>query len=110
METKNDLFRWALDDVDPDVHAVDVMGPGEWENDDGPKDWYAVCDAEGIKAYAGDKRLANLIASAPDLLEALQSLVTLYDQGQITIDGDSCEGDDPCIYVARAAIRKATGE
>jgi hypothetical protein len=32
-----------------------VMAPGTWENDDGPEDWYAVTDANGIVAYFGNE-------------------------------------------------------
>lgn len=35
-----------------------VMAPGMWENDIGPKDWYAVCNDNGIKAYFGDEAAA----------------------------------------------------
>lgn len=28
-----------------------VLAPGMWENNQGPKDWYAVCNEEGIIAY-----------------------------------------------------------
>lgn len=30
-----------------------VMAPGMWENDQGPKDWFAVCGTNGIVAYFG---------------------------------------------------------
>lgn len=32
-----------------------IMGPGEWENETGPKDWYAVVSPAGIVAYVGDE-------------------------------------------------------
>lgn len=35
-----------------------VMPPGTWENDDGPKDWYAVANDDGIVAYFGDETTA----------------------------------------------------
>ena len=35
-----------------------VLVPGQWDNDQGPKDWYAVCDDEGIVAYFGDEATA----------------------------------------------------
>lgn len=37
------------------LEAVQVMAPGMWENDCGPKDWFAVCNDEGIIAYFGDE-------------------------------------------------------
>ena len=36
-----------------------VMAPGIWENDDGPKDWWAVGNEdEGIVAYFSTQRAA----------------------------------------------------
>lgn len=32
-----------------------VMEPGMWENNDGPEDWWAVCNDDGIVAYFGNK-------------------------------------------------------
>lgn len=72
--------------LDGDVHVCDVIAQ---END---------ADTDGY---------ANLFAAAPDLLAALQSLVTLHEQGQMTIDGEAGHSD-PCIIEARAAIAKAT--
>jgi len=40
---------------------VEVFPPGAWENDDGPEDWYAVADEEGIVAYANTDELACAI-------------------------------------------------
>ena len=28
-----------------------VLPPGQWENPIGPKDWFAVCNEQGIVAY-----------------------------------------------------------
>ena len=34
------------------LESVFVLDPGFWENDIGPKDWYAVCtDDDGIISY-----------------------------------------------------------
>ena len=30
-----------------------VIPPGSWFNDTGPKDWFAVCNDDGIVAYFG---------------------------------------------------------
>jgi hypothetical protein len=43
---------------------IDVLPPGLWENPDGPKEWWAICDDDGIKAYAGSEELAWIIAKA----------------------------------------------
>jgi hypothetical protein len=51
---------------------------------------------------------ARLIAAAPELLEALQSLIDLSDDGSLHIEG-SIATEDPVITAARAAIAKAEG-
>jgi hypothetical protein len=52
---------------------------------------------------------ADLIAAAPDLLEALQTIVRMADgraiPGNLILDENS-----PLMYAARDAIAKATGE
>lgn len=40
----------SLDDL---LDEISVFPPGQWKNSDGPKDWYAVCDENGIVAYFG---------------------------------------------------------
>lgn len=35
-----------------------VNAPGMWDNDQGPKDWYAVSNTDGIVAYFGDEASA----------------------------------------------------
>ena len=57
---------------------------------------------------AYEKDDAALIAAAPELLEALESFVFLYKQGQLVIEGN--DGNDPVVASALAAITKATGE
>lgn len=36
----------------------DVHPPGTWQNDVGPKDWYALSDETGIICYAATEKLA----------------------------------------------------
>ena len=56
-----------------------------------------------------DKRASQrLLAAAPELLEALQSLIDLSDDGSLHIEG-SIATEDPVITAARAAIAKAEG-
>jgi len=47
-----------------------VLDPYEYENDSRevrhPKDWYAIVDDDGIKAYAGSEKLAFILC---DLLK-----------------------------------------
>lgn len=38
----------SLDDL---LEEWSVLEPGMWENDSDPKDWYAVCNQDGIIAY-----------------------------------------------------------
>ena len=45
----------AKPDLDEWLDKVSVLAPGMWENDTGPKDWYAVCDDDGIFAYFRDE-------------------------------------------------------
>ena len=35
-----------------------VLAPGQWDNDVGAKDWYAVCNNGGIVAYFPDMATA----------------------------------------------------
>ncbi len=37
------------------LDAVQVCAPGMWENDQGPSDWFAVVNDDGIIAYFGDE-------------------------------------------------------
>lgn len=48
----------------PITGEVEVLPPGAWENSLGPKNWYAVADDYGVRAYAGDERTANIISAA----------------------------------------------
>ena len=51
---------------------------------------------------------ARFIAAAPELLDALESFVVLYKQGQLVIEGD--DGNDPVVAKALAVIAKAKGK
>lgn len=33
-----------------------VLPPGQWENNAGPKEWFAVCNDQGIVAYFGNEQ------------------------------------------------------
>ena len=50
----------AKKSLDQLLEEVTVDAPGMWENDDGPKDWYAVSTAwdGGIIAYFRDEESA----------------------------------------------------
>lgn len=40
-----------MDDLEAALDRWSVMAPGMWENDQGPRGWYAVCNDDGIVAY-----------------------------------------------------------
>jgi hypothetical protein len=63
-------------------------------------------EGDNLRGYCGEDN-ARLIAAAPMLLEALQSIVTLWDHHA------SAHGDGiiyPRHEAARAAISRATGK
>jgi len=72
---------WHLSKRD-DHSTPDILPPGFWENDDGPEGWYAIADADGIKVYAGNERLAAAIADLRTTLsrsEVVRALQTIHD-------------------------------
>lgn len=46
------MEKKTLDDL---LEEWSVLPPGQWDNDHGPKDWFAVCNNEGIRAYFEDE-------------------------------------------------------
>lgn len=85
--------------------------------------YYAVVSADGDivcdngQYYAQDVSPENmiLIAAAPDLLEAAESVMAWWDEHQYDTTGERGEynvfGEDPdFVVLARAAITKARGE
>jgi hypothetical protein len=44
------MAKKSLDDL---LESWSVLIPGQWENAQGPKGWFAVCNDEGIVAYFG---------------------------------------------------------
>ncbi|EIZ9234941.1 hypothetical protein SNN61_002551 [Cronobacter sakazakii] len=91
--------------------------PGPWEwwtsnsflrlssqatgKDGGVIDSYAMSD--GHTSLSVSKADMALIAAAPDLLEALNSIMELQTRGYVVLG-------DKCTEMARAAIAKAIGE
>ncbi|WP_406549347.1 hypothetical protein ACETRY_10880 [Cronobacter malonaticus] len=91
--------------------------PGPWEwwtsnsflrlssqatgKDGGVIDSYAMSD--GHTSLSVSKADMALIAAAPDLLEALRSIMELQTRGYVMLG-------DKCTEMARAAIAKAIGE
>jgi hypothetical protein len=82
--------------------SVYLDGCGGWQ-DIGTTKGRVLAIAVGYACSPRDDAEANarLIASAPELLEALQSIIDSLAEGFIS---------ETCIDAARAAIRKATGE
>lgn len=37
------------------LESISVMGPGDWENESGPANWWAVVSDDGIIAYFGEE-------------------------------------------------------
>lgn len=68
-------------------------------------------DYDGVHHCEADETRANaqLIAAAPELLEALQNLIVSYDNFRERA-GRNGDPENPLIIDARAAIAKATGE
>lgn len=83
----------------PGASTFDLYGPGGREVIAS-----AMYENMWLSAYDADTNAANarLIASAPDLLEALQSLVANLAEGDFI--------SETRIDAARAAIARATGE
>lgn len=40
---------------------IDIFDPGGWENNEGPRGWYAIGDDNGLFAYAADLMHALVI-------------------------------------------------
>lgn len=75
------------------------QGPWRWEGK-------VLCNEKNIVGGGDwDFSAANkrLIAAAPDLLEALKSIMELQTRGYVVLG-------DKCTEIARAAIAKAIGE
>lgn len=67
-------------------------------------------NAKTRKDFAELRAMMPVLLAAPELLAALQDWVDLYDAGQLVIEGEADEGDDPIVGAAKAAIAKATGK
>ncbi|ENH9344040.1 hypothetical protein [Enterobacter roggenkampii] len=79
--------------------------PGEWHvmrGDVLDKNGRMVALIEGFCSGESEIYDAKLIAAAPDLLEALQNMVTAYEY--------EASIDNPALLAARAAISKGLGE
>jgi hypothetical protein len=77
-------------------------GPWYWDTEGlGSKD--VLVFGKGYPFEMTSKANKNLIAAAPDLLAALQLIISYHDDG-------NCELHSEDVAMARAAISKALGE
>lgn len=68
-ETKADVFACELDLPESKWAILD---PGMWENECGPKDWYALMHEDrGIVAYAGEEEMINQMFKAERIKELI---------------------------------------
>lgn len=58
-----DPAQWQATRHKMNDEPIIVIQPGLWENDTGPKDWYAICDVDGIFAYSDNAEEADQIAN-----------------------------------------------
>jgi hypothetical protein len=80
-------FRWKGD--------PEVSDPGVWDNDDGPEDWYAVSDDDGIHVYTSSEVLAWFLTGlAPTLnMNKAHRKDPLYVVGPLPLSGRAVPGD-----------------
>lgn len=94
---------------------------GEWsssyDNDSGNEgdcfhEFHSISSSHGYIGQIEREEDANLIAAAPELLEALKRMTNEYvfTRGQLNGDTEEELADVLCIKNARAAIAKALGE
>lgn len=94
MEFKGTKGEW---EIMMDDDEIKVIQSGSLENGSGWRSYVAICvEVQCIED-------ANLIAATPDLLAALQLIISYHDDG-------NCELHSEDVAMARAAISKALGE
>ena len=73
------------------------------------KDYWAIgiIGEESVEVINNEGCVVACVEHYP-LLDALESFVVLYKQGQLVIEGD--DGNDPVVAKALAAIAKAKGK
>lgn len=96
-ETKHTATAWLL--ADEDKTFVYALGPH------GTNNFWAHVQTAGPEKISKEEAVANarLMAAAPELLAALESMVKLIDDNGLCVD--ECEDYDSAL----AAIAKATG-
>ena len=102
MGFKHSPAPWRCHDKRPNCSGYSIVGnDGQYVGFVGDSDELSPMDAN-----------ANLIAAAPELLEALQKLVTEYKFTRSQLNGDTDEEleDVLCVINANKAIAKALGQ
>lgn len=92
---------------------IDVMSPGQWENESGPQEWFAIADAAGIKAYASTEVLADFIAyTAPKLVNSHAQLLAAAEAALAFCESFTDDEGRPVATITQlqAAIRAAKGK
>lgn len=88
------------------LEGVDTSSPAAYGYETGVG--YAVAAVDGYTTSEGD---ANLIAAAPELLEALEDIIKDHDEREETFPGTQTQPHRVKVMsVARTAIKKARGE
>ena len=96
-----------------------TKGPWEFKKEKGEQEWFVFQKGSLKKMYGctirtpvaeeiNDKYDAELIASAPELLEALRQL-RYYVEYVCAVSSDGCHEDHP-LNLANRAIKKALGK
>ena len=96
-----------------------TKGPWEFKKEKGEQEWFVFQKGSLKKMYGGtirtpvaeeinNKNDAELIASAPELLEALRQLRD-YVEDVCAVSSDDCHEDHP-LNMANKAIKKALGK
>ena len=96
-----------------------TKGPWEFKKEKGEQEWFVFQKGSLKKMYGctirtpvaeeiNDKYDAELIASAPELLEALRQLRD-YVEDVCEVSSDDCHEDHP-LNLANRAIKKALGK
>ena len=106
MHNKHTPSPWEIGDEHPDTGMLRVLSK---------KDYICVVmpnpddEASPEENYGQAKANAALIASAPDLLKALENALNVM-AGIVTGELKTLDKNSPAITKARAAIKKAKGE
>lgn len=96
-----------------------TKGPWEFKKEKGEQEWFVFQKGSLKKMYGctirtpvaeeiNDKHDAELISSAPELLEALRQLRD-YVEDVCEVSSDDCHEDHP-LNLANRAIKKALGK